>query len=39
MKFKTLFISGEEKHGNNFDLRLFFNMSKQFSAPAWGFEC
>ena len=28
-------MSGEEKHGYNFDLQLFFNMSKQFVAP-WG---
>ena len=39
MKFKTLFMSGEEKHGHHFDLPLFFNMLKQFLAPAWGFEC
>ena len=39
MKFKTLFMSDEEKHGDNFDLPLFFSMSKQFLAPAWGFGC
>ena len=40
MKFKTLFMSGEEKFGHNFDLPLFFNMSKQFLAPyILGFEC
>ena len=33
MKCKTLFMSGEEKHGHYFDLRLFFIMSKQFLAP------
>ena len=33
MKFKTLFMSNEEKRGHNFDLPLFFNMSKQFLAP------
>ena len=33
MKFKTLFMSGEEKHGNHLDLPLFFNSSKQFLAP------
>ena len=33
MKFKTLFMSGEEKHGHHFDLTLFFSMSKQFLAP------
>ena len=40
MKFKTLFMSGEEKHGHYFDLPLFFNMSKHFLAPG-GFsaEC
>ena len=27
---KTLFMSDEEKHGHQFDLSLFFNMSKQF---------
>ena len=33
MKFKTLFMSDEDKHGRHFDLPLFFNMSKQFLAP------
>ena len=33
MKFKTLFMSDEEKHGHHFDLPLFFNMSRQFLAP------
>ena len=30
MKFKTLFMSDEEKHSKYFDLSFFFNMSKQF---------
>ena len=40
MKFKTLFMSDEEKHGHHFDLPIFFNVSKQFLAPG-GFsaEC
>ena len=33
MKFKTLFISDEEKHGHTFDLPLFFYISMQFLAP------
>ena len=33
MKFKTLSMSDEEKHGYHFDLPLFSNMSKQFLAP------
>ena len=33
MKFKTLFMRGEEKHGHHFDLPLFFNTSKQLLAP------
>ena len=33
MKFKTPFMSGEEKHGHHFDLPLFFNMSKNFLVP------
>ena len=33
MKFKTLFMSGEENHGHHFGLPLFFNISKQFLAP------
>ena len=33
MKFKTLFMSDEEKHGNYFDLPLFFNISMHFLAP------
>ena len=32
MKFKTLFMSDH-------DLLIFFNMSNQFLAPSWGFEC
>ena len=39
MKIKTLFMSNEEKHSHHFDLSLFFDISKQFLAPAWGFEC
>ena len=33
MKFKTLFMSDEEKLGHHFDLSLFFNISMQFLAP------
>ena len=33
MKFKTLFMGEEEKHGHNFGLPLFFNKFKQFLAP------
>ena len=33
MKFKTLFMSDEEKHGHHFDLPLYFNMIKQFLTP------
>ena len=33
MKFKTLFMSDEEKNGHHFDLPLFVNISKQFLAP------
>ena len=33
MKFKTLFMSDEEKHAIIFDLPLFFNMSNHFLAP------
>ena len=33
MKFKTLFMSDEEKHAHHSDLPLFLNMSKQFFAP------
>ena len=33
MKFKTLFMSDEEKYGHNFDLPLFFNICMQFLAP------
>ena len=33
MKFKTLFMSDEEKHGHHFDLPLFVNISKQFLVP------
>ena len=33
MKFETLFMSDEEKHGHHFDLSLFFNISMQFLAP------
>ena len=39
MKFKTLFMSDEEKHDHHFDLQLFFNMPKQFLAPGPGFKC
>ena len=35
----TLFMSDEEKHGHHFDLPLFFNITMQFLAPSWGFEC
>ena len=30
MKFKTLFMSDEEKHGHNFNFFTLFNVSKQF---------
>ena len=33
MKFKTLFMIDEEKHGHHFHLSLFFNKSKQFLGP------
>ena len=33
MKFKTLFMSDEEKHRHNFYSQLLFNMSKQLLAP------
>ena len=33
MKFKTLFMSNEEKHCHHFHLPFFFNMSKQFLTP------
>ena len=33
MKFKTSFMSDEEKHSHHFDLPPFFNMSKQSLAP------
>ena len=33
MKFRTLFMSGEEKNTHHSDLPLLFNMSKQFLAP------
>ena len=40
MKFKTLFMSDEEKLGHHFDWPLFFNMSKPFLAPgALSAEC
>ena len=38
MKFKTLSMSGEEKHGHHFDFPIFFNMSKQF-LPKCKKEC
>ena len=38
MKFKTLFMSDEEKLGHHFDWPLYFNIFKEFLAPG-GFEC
>ena len=36
MKFKTIFMSNEEKHGHHFDLPLFFNISMQIFDPGMG---